>query len=233
MNDDLEDTPEKSEDVNKEPEFTIMKMKDLSLLTLVKIHVKTPVKKRKHGELLRRLHLDDILFEDNETPVSKTGKPKNDNDEDGDDYQMLSVQLNKQKVLIQLTATIEAFDGKYHATPAADNTIITIDKAFKRDLAKFVADSFDKWNWSSEANHQKTIADWAKTMKAKDCSDSKKEWIRELIKAMKEERAQFTMEFTNEFMFTRETMVKGVRFGRRTTASMPEETETCKNGLAD
>ena len=45
-------------------------------------------------------------------------------------------------------------------------------------------------------------------MKAKDCSDSKKEWIRELIKALKEERAQFTKELTNEFMFTRATMVE-------------------------
>ena len=37
-------------------------------------------------------------------------------------------------------------------------------------------------------------------MNAKDCSDSKKEYICELSKAMKEECAQFTKEFTNEFM---------------------------------
>ena len=48
-------------------------------------------------------------------------------------------------------------------------------------------------------------------MKAKDCLDSKKEWICELIEAMKEERAQFTKEFTNEFMSTQATMVKGIR----------------------
>ena len=51
-------------------------MEDLSLLTPVKIHIKTPIKKRKHGELLRQLHLDNILFEDNENPLSKKGKKK-------------------------------------------------------------------------------------------------------------------------------------------------------------
>ncbi len=217
MNDNLEDTPEKSEVVNEDPAFTITKLEDLFLLSPVKIHVKTPIKKRKHGELLRRLHLDDILFQDEDDPSSKKGKPKTDNEENSDDYQMLSEEAKRQKVSTQSTATIEAFYHKYHATPAADNTIITIDKTFKRDLAKFVADSYEKWNWSSEANHQKTIADWAKKMKAKDCSDSKKEWIRDLIKAMKEERAQFTKVMTNEFMFTRATMVKGIR----TTAFMP------------
>jgi hypothetical protein len=79
---------------------------------------------------------------------------------------MLSEEVKKQKVSTQLTATIEAYHCKDHATPAAGTTIITIDKAFKRDLVKFVADSFEKWNWSSKANHQKTIADWAENMKA-------------------------------------------------------------------
>ncbi len=40
VNDNLEDTPEKSEVVNEEPEFTITKMEDLFLLTPVKIYVK-------------------------------------------------------------------------------------------------------------------------------------------------------------------------------------------------
>jgi hypothetical protein len=48
--------------------------------------------------------------------------------------------------------------------------------------------------------------------KAQDCSESKKEYIRELIKGIKTERTQFTKELTNEFMFTRLTMVKGLRF---------------------
>ena len=37
-------------------------------------------------------------------------------------------------------------------------------------------------------------------------------WIRELIMAMNKERAQFTKEFTNELIFTRTTMVKGICF---------------------
>ena len=124
---------------------------------------------------------------------------------------MLSDEAKNQKVSTKSTATIEADHCTYHATSAADGSIITIDKGSKQDLAKFVADSFVKWNWSSETNHQKTIADWAKKLKAKDCLDSKKEWICELIEAMKEERAQFTKEFTNEFMSTQATMVKGIR----------------------
>jgi hypothetical protein len=101
-------------------------MEDLSLLTPVKIHIKTPIKKRKHGELLRQLHLDNILFEDNENPLIKKGKKKNK--EDSDNYQMLSEEAKKQKVSTQPTATIEALHCKYHATPAADDAIITIDK---------------------------------------------------------------------------------------------------------
>jgi hypothetical protein len=49
-------------------------------------------------------------------------------------------------------------------------------------------------------------------MQAKDCSESKKEWIRELIKGMKEERAQITRRLTNEFIFPCATLVKGICF---------------------
>ena len=211
----LEDTPEKKEDANEKPKITIKRMKDLSLLTPVKIHVKTPTKKRKCGDLLKRLHLDDVLFEDNDKKQKKmkmTGKPKLD-DNEHEEYAVLTKDAKGQRVSTQSSATIEAYHRKYHADPAvADDSIITIDKKFKMQLAVFIAKSFEKWNWFSDENHQKTIADWAKQMKPKDCSESKKEWIRELIKGMKEERAQFTKELTNEFMFTRPTMVKGLRF---------------------
>ena len=41
---------------------------------------------------------------------------------------MLSEEAKKRKVSTQPTATIEALHCKYHATPAADDAIITIDK---------------------------------------------------------------------------------------------------------
>jgi hypothetical protein len=90
--------------------------------------------------------------------------------------------------------------------------LLPLTKGFREERSKFIAESFKKWNWSSDKDHQKTIEQWAKLMKAKDCSESKKDWIRALIKGIKEDRMQFTKELTNEFMFTRLTMVKGLRF---------------------
>jgi hypothetical protein len=55
-----------------------------------------------------------------------------------------------QKVSTQLTSTIEAFYCKYHATPDTNETIVTIDKAFREELSMFLAESFEKWKWSSE-----------------------------------------------------------------------------------
>ena len=208
----LEDTPQKTEDANDEPKFKIERMEDLSLLTPVKIHIKTPTKKRKCGDLLKRLHLDDILFEDDDKEQKKKkGSLKVDDDEHCD-YTLLSDDAKRQRVSTQSTGTIEAYYRKYHASPVAEEKIITINKAFKKQLAAFIAASFEKWDWFNEEDHLKTIAYWAKQMKPKDCSESKKEWIRELIKGMKDERAQYTKDLTNEFMFTRPTMVKGLRF---------------------
>jgi hypothetical protein len=208
----IKDTPTKTEGANEDEEqkVTIKRIEDLSLLTPVVLHVHTPTKKRKGGDLLKRLQLDDVLFEDNDEEPK--GNLKVDEDDDNADYTVLSKEAKMHKVSTQSTGTIEAFYRKYHATPATDDTVIAIDKAFKTQLATFIAESFKKWKWSSEKDHQKTIEHWAKKMKAKDCSESKREWIRELIKGIKEERAQFTKELTNEFMFTRLTMVKGLRF---------------------
>ncbi|KAI2490747.1 hypothetical protein MHU86_23816 [Fragilaria crotonensis] len=133
--------------------------------------------KRKDGELLKRLHLDDVLFEDdNVVPQRKKGRLKSD-DDDGDvdnDYIVLTEEAKQQKVSTQSTTTIGAFYHKYHATATADDTIVTIDKGFKAELSKFIAESFEKWNWSSEKDHQKTIEFWAKQMKARDCSNPRK-----------------------------------------------------------
>ena len=118
------------------------------------------------------------------------------------------------KIYTQSTQTIEAFYQKYHAVPTGQEDIVTVNKDFKAQLSQFIAESFEKWNWSSDKDHQKTIRNWAKMMQARDCSESKKEWICELIKGMKEEQAQVTRRLTNEFMFTRATMVKGICFSK-------------------
>jgi hypothetical protein len=191
----------------------IKKMEDPSLVLPVKLHVTTP-QKRKQGDLLKRLHLDDVVFDDDDDDdKQKSKKKKRKSKSDGEDYVVLTDKARKEKVSTQATSTIQAFHQMYHATPAEDSDVVTtIDKRFKADLNKFIADSFEKWNWHSEDDHQKTIAEWAKKMKDKNASVTKKEWIRELIGGLKEERAHATKHLTNEFMFTRPTMVKGLRF---------------------
>ncbi|KAI2493665.1 hypothetical protein MHU86_20880 [Fragilaria crotonensis] len=170
-------TNKKDKSADEEPGYTIKKIEDPSKLGPIKLHIRTPTKKRKDGELLKRLHLDDVLFEDdNVVPQRKKGRLKSD-DDDGDvdnDYIVLTEEAKQQKVSTQSTTTIGAFYHKYHATATADDTIVTIDKGFKAELSKFIAESFEKWNWSSEKDHQKTIEFWAKQMKARDCSNPRK-----------------------------------------------------------
>ena len=64
------------------------------------------------------------------------------------------------------------------------------------------------------SEHKANIKEWADKMKEKDCSMEKKAYIKRLIKGMKEERAYFTSQLTNEFMFTRPTMVRGLRYAK-------------------
>jgi hypothetical protein len=64
---DLEDTPMNDDfQVVEEPGYTIKEIEDLSKLLPMKLHIRTPTKKRKGGDLLKRFQLDDILFEDDE-----------------------------------------------------------------------------------------------------------------------------------------------------------------------
>jgi hypothetical protein len=83
------------------------------------------------------------------------------------------------KVSTQSTQTIKAFYQKYHTVPSGQEDIVSVNKDFKAQHCQFIAESFKKWNWSSDKDHQNTIANWAKKMQAKDCSESKKEWIHE------------------------------------------------------
>jgi hypothetical protein len=62
----------------------------------------------------------------------------------------------------------------------------------KKNCQSFFAESFKKWNWSSEKDYQKTIEDLL------HFSECKKGYIRELIKGIKTERAQFTKELADE-----------------------------------
>ena len=95
--------------------------------------------------MLKRLQLDDILFENDEIQQKpKKGKLKDDHDDNHGYYIALSKEAKKQKVSTQSTITIEAFYRKYHATPNTDETIVTIDNAFKEELSKFLCRKLQK-----------------------------------------------------------------------------------------
>ncbi|KAI2499609.1 hypothetical protein MHU86_14904 [Fragilaria crotonensis] len=99
----IEDTPTKEDkSADEEPGYTIKKIEDPSKLGPIKLHIRTPTKKRKDGELLKRLHLDDVLFEDdNVVPQRKKGRLKSD-DDDGDvdnDYIVLTEEAKQQRFL--------------------------------------------------------------------------------------------------------------------------------------
>ncbi len=66
----------------------------------------------------------------------------------------------------------------------------------------------------SYAEHEANIKEWADKMEEKDCSTEKRAYIKRLIKGMREERAYSTSQLTNEFMFTRPTMVRGLRYAK-------------------
>jgi hypothetical protein len=82
-----------------------------------------------------------------------------------------------------------------------------ITPEFTAAFDEFISTSLAKWKWLSDAEHKANIKEWADKMKEeKDCSTGKKAYIKRLIKGMKEERAYFTSQLTNKFMFTRPTM---------------------------
>jgi hypothetical protein len=56
--------------------YTVSKIIDPTQLNPVKVNVEAPSIKRKGGDLLKRLHLDDILFEDNDDDVRTKKKQK-------------------------------------------------------------------------------------------------------------------------------------------------------------
>ena len=89
-----------------------------------------------------------------------------------------------------------------------------ITPEFTAALDNVIAKSFAKWKWSSDEDHEAEIKEWANKMKQKDCSTEKRAYIKRLIKGMKEKRAHFTSQFTNEFMLTRPTMVRGLCYAK-------------------
>ncbi len=84
---------------------------------------------------------------------------------------------------------------------------------YEIELRQFISDSFEAWGWDSEEEHQILISTWAERLNDPDNAEKEEEWIRILIKALKDERASFKKQLTIEFMLTRRLLVKGLKYG--------------------
>ncbi len=86
-------------------EYTVSKINNPTQLIPVTVNVKSTPIKHMGRDLLKQLHLDDILFEDNEEDVS-TKKKEVDDEEDGN-YTVLTEDSKKMQVSTQSTYTIK------------------------------------------------------------------------------------------------------------------------------
>jgi hypothetical protein len=185
--------------------FTKAIITDPEKLKPVRFHMR--IKKRK-GDLLERLKLNRVKFSDDE----HDGLEANDDPESP--FYKIDEVAKKQKVSTLTTKTIDAFRHKYHTMLENDDEVQAITPEFTTALDEFITTSLAKWNWSSDEGHMANIMEWVDEMKQKDCSLEQKAYIKRLIKGIKEERAHYKSQLTNEFMFTRPTMVRGLRYAK-------------------
>ena len=115
--------------------------------------------------------------------------------------------------------TINKFHEKYPTIPHEVEPLLKPDSDYEIELQQFISDSFEAWGWDSEEEHQILISTWAERLNDPDNAEKEEEWIRILIKALKDERASFKKQLTREFMFTRCSLVKGLKYVIKTTHS--------------
>ncbi len=170
--------------------------------------------KKRNGDLLERLKLKRVKFSDDQHDAIDAA------DDPGSPYYEINETGKKQKFSTQIAKTIEFFWRKYHTKlENYDDEVQAITPEFTTSLDTFIAKSFAKWKWSSDKDHKADTKEWADKMKQKDCSTDKRAHIKRSIKGKKEERAHFTSQITNELMFTRLAMVRGLRYAKETTVS--------------
>jgi hypothetical protein len=66
--------------------------------------------------------------------------------------------------------------------------------------------------WDSEEKHQIRISIWAEQLSDPNNAEKEQEWIRIHIKALKHEGACLKKQLTREFMLTRRSLVKGLKY---------------------
>ncbi len=115
--------------------------------------------------------------------------------------------LLRKKICTQSLKTIKSFQDKYWTIPEEEEPMVKRDANYECELQQFISDSFEDWGWDSEEKHENLISTWAEKLHNPDNSKKEQEWIRILMKALKDERATFKKKLTKEFMFTRCSMV--------------------------
>ena len=130
-------------------------------------------------------------------------------------FEMEQEKATRKKVCTQSVESLNQIDEMYRQEINSEiSVIITKDTEYKKELSKFIAKSFKAWNWHTDAEHKNYLKHWNGMLKNDDFTPLQKNWIRYLIKQMKQERATAIKQFTNEFQFTRRTMCKGIKYVR-------------------
>ncbi|KAI2493996.1 hypothetical protein MHU86_20527 [Fragilaria crotonensis] len=122
----------------------------------------------------------------------------------------------RKKICTQSLKSIKSFQDKYRTDHEEEEPMVKRDADYERELQQFISDSFEAWGWDSDEKHENLISTWAAQLHNPDNTEKEQQWIRTLIKALKDERATFKKKLTKEFMFTRRSMVKGLKYVSRT-----------------
>ena len=195
-------------------EVEVVKSNELCPVDPVPFKTKERRDKIEKGDLFRRLiaNWNDPELDKEEAKKEKKrinaekkrkGKPSASESDDGH---------VAKKVCTQSRASVQDFHDKYLANPQPEPPMVIVDGQFEGALKKFIAKSFEAWNWNSDEAHQGIICKWALKLKSPKVSDKSKEWIRSVIQGLKDERRYYKHQFTNEFMFLNQAMVKGMKY---------------------
>jgi hypothetical protein len=88
----------------------------------------------------------------------------------------------------------------FGSIPEEEEPMVKRDVDYERELQQFISDSFEAWGWDSEEWHENLISTLAEQLHNPDNTKKEQEWIRMLIKALKNEQATFKKKLTREYI---------------------------------
>jgi hypothetical protein len=168
---------------------------------------------------IKRLRLDsddnDILksLTENQKKRARSARKKQVEEEEKIDLMEAEYEASlRKKICTQSLKSIKTFQEKYRTNLEEEEPMVKRDAEYERELQQFISNSFEAWGWDSEEKHKNLISTWVAQLQNPDNTEKEQQWIRTLIKALKDERATFKKKLTKEFMFTRRSMVKGLKY---------------------